>query len=206
MQVPRKFVVSLLLLAFLFTEACTKKKPPLPPQAQAPIIAQTLPQEIPEEKEPPTPAPRPVATDTPQPNKKTQKKPAKLTTKKTTPSAATAVAATPPPTPPPAQTPPGQSSQTVASVREPTPELTVAAAIPSDKANKQREDTARMVDTTENTLKGLTRQLTDEEKGMRTQIETYLQQSRKATSDGDYERAFNLAKKAQVLAEALNKQ
>jgi len=81
----------------------------------------------------------------------------------------------------------------------------VAAAISSDRANKQREDTTRMVDTTENKLKGLSRQLNDEEKSMRTQIETYLQQSRKATADGDYERAFNLAKKAEVLADALIK-
>jgi len=63
-----------------------------------------------------------------------------------------------------------------------------------------------MVDTTEAALKNLTRQLNEEEKAMRTQIETYLQQSRKATADSDYERAFNLAKKAQVLADALIKQ
>jgi ElaB/YqjD/DUF883 family membrane-anchored ribosome-binding protein len=63
-----------------------------------------------------------------------------------------------------------------------------------------------MWDATENVLKNLTRQLSDEEKAMRTQIQSYLQQSRKATVDGDYERAYNLAKKAQVLADALNKQ
>jgi ElaB/YqjD/DUF883 family membrane-anchored ribosome-binding protein len=83
--------------------------------------------------------------------------------------------------------------------------MTVAAAISSKDANKQKEDTAHMVEATENALKTLTRPLNDEEKGMRTQVETYLQQSRKATTDGDYERAFYLAKKAQVLAEALVK-
>ena len=40
---------------------------------------------------------------------------------------------------------------------------------------------------------------------MRTQIQSYLQQSRKATIDGDFERAYNLAKKAQLLADALIK-
>ena len=84
--------------------------------------------------------------------------------------------------------------------------MTVAAAISTDLANKQKDDTAHMVDATENVLKNLTRQLSDEEKAMRTQIQSYLQQSRKATVDGDYERAYNLAKKAQVLADALNKQ
>ena len=40
---------------------------------------------------------------------------------------------------------------------------------------------------------------------MVTQVKSYISQSRKATSDGDYERAFNLAKKAQLLADALVK-
>jgi len=62
-----------------------------------------------------------------------------------------------------------------------------------------------MVDATENALKGLTRSLNDNEKAMKTQVQSYLQQSRKATTDGDFERAYLLAKKAQVLAEALIK-
>ena len=62
-----------------------------------------------------------------------------------------------------------------------------------------------MVDATENALKGINRSLSDEEKSMRSQIQSYLQQSRKATADGDFERAYNLAKKAQLLAEALVK-
>jgi len=62
-----------------------------------------------------------------------------------------------------------------------------------------------MVDATENALKGINRSLSDEEKSMRSQIQSYLQQSRKATTDGDFERAYNLAKKAQLLADALVK-
>ena len=214
MKVTRKLVTSFLVLALFFTEACTKKRPSLPqPAQQAPTIAEALPDEIPEKTEPPPPPPQLSRKETEQP-KKQQKKPVKGTTKKTTPPASTTVAATPPAAPaqPPAQTPP-QNTQTVASVRpphngstaEPAPEMTVAAAISSKDANKQKEDTAHMVEATENALKTLTRQLNDEEKNMRTQVETYLQQSRKATTDGDYERAFYLAKKAQVLAEALVK-
>ena len=209
----RKLVTSFLVLALLFTEACTKKRPSLPQQAQqAPTVAEALPDEIPEKTEPPPPPPQLSRNETEQP-KKQQKKPAKSTTKKTTPPASTTVAATPPAAPaqPPAQTPPAQNAQTVASLRpphtnpEPAPEMTVAAAISSDKAKQQKEDTAHMVEATENALKTLTRQLNDEEKNMRTQVETFLQQSRKATTEGDYERAFNLAKKAQVLVEALVK-
>jgi len=81
----------------------------------------------------------------------------------------------------------------------------IAAAVPNAQLVHQREETSRMVDATENALKGLTRSLSDEEKGMKSQVESYLRQSRKATSDGDLERAFNLAKKAQLLAEALVK-
>jgi len=219
MNITRKLVTSLLLLVLLATEACTKKKASLPPHGgQAPTIAQTLPEEIPEETaaiETSEQAPRPKE---PEQQKKPAKKNTKVTTKKATPSANTTSAAAQPATSAPAQTPPTQNpppqnTQTVASLHPPhnnatpdtTPEMTVAAAISSDRANKQREDTTRMVDTTENKLKGLNRQLSDEEKSMRTQIETYLQQSRKATADGDYERAFNLAKKAEVLADALIK-
>ena len=77
--------------------------------------------------------------------------------------------------------------------------------MPSEYVTKQKELTSQIVDATENNLKNLSRQLSDEEKSMRTQIQSYLQQSRKATADGDFERAYNLAKKAQVLAEALVK-
>jgi hypothetical protein len=212
MNLTRKFVTWLLLLALLATEACNKKKPPLPPHAQAPTITEALPDEIPENPEvaPPEIAQTPPAVTAPK--KSTNKKPPKVTTKKATPPANTTVAATPPPAPSPAQTTPPQAAQTVAGLRpphnpspEPAPEMTVAAAIPSATANKQKEDTAHMVDATEKALTNITRQLNDEEKSMRTQIETFLQQSRKASADGDYERAFNLAKKAQVLAEALTK-
>jgi ElaB/YqjD/DUF883 family membrane-anchored ribosome-binding protein len=210
MNVTRKLVTSLLLLALLLAEACTKKKPPVPPHAQAPTIAEALPDEIPEKPEVPPTEISQAPVVTPPPKKPPNKKTGKITTKKANPPASTTVAATPPPAPAPAQTPPPQNTtQTVANLRpphnnpEPAPEMTVAAAIPN--ANKQREDTAHLVDTTENALKNITRPLNDEEKNMRTQIETYLQQSRKATAEGDYDRAFNLAKKAQVLVEALIK-
>ena len=61
------------------------------------------------------------------------------------------------------------------------------------------------MDATENALKGINRPLNEDEKAMRSQIQSYLQQSRKASTEGDFERAFNLAKKAQLLAEALTK-
>jgi len=85
------------------------------------------------------------------------------------------------------------------------PDTAIAAAMPSRIVTEQKEKTSQIVDATENSLKNLTRQLTDEEKAMKSQIQSYLQQSRKATTDGDFERAFNLANKAQLLADALVK-
>jgi len=209
MHVARKLVTSFLLLSgLLFTQTCTKKKAHLPPQAAAPTIAEALPEEIPEEKELQLPPARPKPVDA-EPTKKPPKKSTKVASKKTTPPANTAAAAPPTPAPvqAPAQTTPQGNNQTVASLHPPpAPEMTVAAAISSKDANRQKEDTAHMINSAESALKGLTRQLNDEEKSMRTQIETYLQQSRKATADGDYERAYKLAEKAQTLAAALTKQ
>jgi ElaB/YqjD/DUF883 family membrane-anchored ribosome-binding protein len=121
-----------------------------------------------------------------------------------TPAPAEAEATTPPP---PVKTKPKKTTRTtVAGLRPPAPpDTAIAAAMPSAEITKQKENTTQIVDSTENSLKNLSRALSDEEKAMKTQIQSYLQQSRKATTDGDYERAYNLAKKAQLLADALIK-
>jgi ElaB/YqjD/DUF883 family membrane-anchored ribosome-binding protein len=211
MNSSRKFVTSALLLLLLLTEACNKKKPVLPATAGAPTtVAEVLPDEIPENPETPIAELPPPNPQQPQPPKTTKtKKPTRTqTAKKTTPPANTAAATPPPPAPSPAGT---NNQQQVAALHPPhngtaetAPDLAIAA-VPTKDASQQKEDTARMVDSTENALKNMTRSLSDEEKAMRTQIQSYLQQSRKATADGDYERAYNLAKKAQLLADALIK-
>jgi hypothetical protein len=211
MNFPRKFVTSALLLILVLTEACTKKRPLPPLQAQAPTtVAQALPDEIPETPESPIAEAAPAPVVAPPPKTK-PKKPAGTQTAKKTPPAS--VPAATPPAPPPSQAAANnQQQQQVAALRAPhngatdsAPDMAIVAAIPSQQASQQREDTARMVDSTENALKNVTRSLSDEEKAMRTQIQSYIQQSRKATVDGDYERAYNLAKKAQLLADALIK-
>ena len=212
MTASRKFVCWILWLLLVFMVGCQKKKASLPPKAQAPTVAVVLPNELPLAEEPEE-SPAPAATAPPvQPPPKTKpKKPARTSTstanaKKNNPPQAAAPAATPAAPPQPSGT------QTVASVRPPrtgatesAPENAIAAAVPDAQLLHQKEDTARMVDATENALKGINRSLSDEEKSMRSQIQSYLQQSRKATTDGDFERAYNLAKKAQLLADALVK-
>ena len=198
------FVYCLLLPPLLLLVGCEKKKASLPPKTQAPTVAVVLPDELPLTQAPDDSS-APVAQVTPPPpqSKTKPKKPAKNTP--------TTAKKTSPPESPPSQPPPA-TPQTVASARPPKPPdaeigttSALVAAVPNAQVLQQKEDTARMVDATENALKGLTRSLSDDEKSMRTQIQSYLQQSHKATTDGDYERAFNLAKKAQLLAEALVK-
>jgi hypothetical protein len=198
MMALRKFVTTLLVLALLFVEACNKNKPVLPSRSLAPTIAVALPDEIPESPETSVPEIATVPVEPPQVKTK-PKKTSRVAVKKTAPPPATASV----PPPPPAN---NNQAQTVASLHSPQPpDTAIAAVMRSDEVTKQKEDTAQIVDATENNLKNLSRQLSEEEKSMRAQIQSYLQQSRKATSDGDFERAFNLAKKAQLLADALIK-
>jgi hypothetical protein len=191
----RKLVTLLLVFGLLFIEACNKKKPVVLSRPSAPTIAVDLPDEIPENPDVP---PAPVANEQPP-----EPPPVKTKPKKTT---RTAAKKTPPASAPPVAPPPANGNQTVASLRPPAaPDTAIAAAMPSEKINQQKEETAQIVDATENNLKNLSRSLNDDEKAMKTQIQSYLQQSRKATTDGDFERAYNLAKKAQLLADALIK-
>lgn len=206
MNIERKFVTLLLVLALLLTEACNKKKPALPPRSLAPTIAVELPDEIPEPQE--EAPPEVVQVPEPPPPVKTKpKKSPRPAAKKTTPPANTTPANSPPAVPAPVA-----NNTTAASLQPPrnpaagpVPDTAIAAALPSAEVLRQKEKTAQIVDSTENTLKNLTRQLSDEEKSLRAQIQSYVQQSKKATTDGDFERAYNLAQKAQLLAEALIK-
>jgi hypothetical protein len=195
----RKLVTLLLVFGLMFVEACTKKKPVVLPPLYAPTIAVDLPDAIPENPDEPLPTEETKKEPEPPPVKTKPKKTTRSTAKKTAPQVN---AAAPPATQPSAT----NNNQTVASLRPPAPpDTAIAAAMPSADITKQKENTAQIVDATENSLKNLSRSLNDDEKAMKTQIQSYLQQSRKATTDGDFERAYNLAKKAQLLADALIK-
>src|SRR5271167_342754 len=186
MIVSRKFVCSLLLLALLGLQGCNKKKKAgLPHKTQAPTVAVTLPTEIPLTQEPEEPPPQVAETPPPeQPAKTKPKKPARNT-------GSSAKKTNSPANPPPASQP-AQGNQTVASIKPPrnpaetAPQTVIAAAVPNAQLVQQKEETTRMVDATENALKGLTRSLSEDEKSMKIQIQSYLQQSRKATTDGDF--------------------
>jgi predicted ATPase len=71
--------------------------------------------------------------------------------------------------------------------------------------SQQKQTTAELLAATAKNLKSVNRKLNHDEQAMVAQIKTYIDQSRKATSDNDFERAYNLANKARLLSDALVK-
>jgi hypothetical protein len=197
MKIGRQFVVTFLVLGLLLSIACKKNKTPqLAPQTQAPTLAVSVPNQIPEYEPPPEqPAPPQEATVEEPPPKKappkhhgTLKKPAQPPVSN---QANTTVAVNRPP---------------VGPATEVTTDTAIAADVSSQQLVQQKQTTAQLLDATEKDLKSLSHSLSHDQQAMVTQINSYITQSRKATSDGNFERAYNLAVKAHLLADALVKQ
>ncbi len=85
-----------------------------------------------------------------------------------------------------------------------TPDPAIAADVSNAQLAHQKQSTAQLLDETEKTISGL-KGLSHDQEEMVTQIRSIVNQSRKATSDGDFERAYNLATKAHLLSDALVK-
>jgi len=180
-----------------------KKKPNIPPQAQAPTIttpvttASTQPGPPPPASVEPSrqlPTPGEVASNNlpeqpaPKPEHRYPRKPPKRTIVENTPEPATPV---------PTQTPPPPQQQ------QQQGQLT--ASVSHNDALQQKLDTQQLLDATENNLRGLTRALSSDEQVTVAHIRSYMQQAKNATTDGDYERAYNLALKARLLSDELVK-
>ncbi len=177
-----------------------KKKPNIPQQAQAPAItmptttATTQPGPPPPasiEPSRPLPTPGEVASNSlpEQPAPKPQPR-----LPRRTPPKRTIVENEPEPTPAPAQTSPQQQQQG---------QLT--ASVSHNDALQQKLDTQHLLDATEANLRGLTRSLSSDEQVTVAHIRSYMLQSKNATTDGDLERAYNLALKAHLLSDELVK-
>jgi len=88
----------------------------------------------------------------------------------------------------------------------PAIEVAIGPDVTSPEAARDRQSTTQSLDATEKDLKRVEgRSLNSDEQAMLAQIRAYIGQSRKAITDGDYERASNLAKKAQLLTDELLK-
>ena len=192
MKSGRQFAVVAVVAGLLLSTACKKKTQPIAINRQAPTLAIPVPEQIPEEPLPAEPeAPAQEATTEQAPAKKP---PAKHRPKK--------------PAQPPAT---NQNNPTVATNRLPTnpaeaaPDMAIAAEVTSQQIIQQRQTTKELLDSTEKDLKELNGTLSHDQEIIRTQILSYVGQSRKADTEGDFERAYNLAKKAHLLADALVK-
>ncbi len=206
MNILRQFAATVLGLSLLLSVACNKKKKPqLPPQAQAPTVSVPVNAQI-SEAPPAAPEPQQQATVTPAPEK--PKAPPRHRNKKP--------AAQPPPPSTqesaPANPPSNPGNTTVAASHPPpnpaegAPDTAIAADISSQQVNLQKQNTTELLAAAEKNLQSVNRtNLSHDEKAMVAQIKTYIEQSRKATSDKDFERAYNLATKARLLSDALVK-
>ena len=186
----------------LAASGCNEKKlkPNVPQQAQAPTI--TTPTVTatsqpgpppPESSEPARPLPTPGEVAANIPPEQTAPKPERKP-RRTAPPKKTVVDNTPPEQPPPQPTPAPQQQQE-----------SLTASVSHSDALHEKLNTQQLLDTTENNLRGLNRSLSSDEQVMVAHIRSYMQQSKNATTDGDVERAYNLALKARLLSDELVK-
>ena len=79
--------------------------------------------------------------------------------------------------------------------------MQIAAQAPQGTA----QNTEQLLQAAEGNLRKVTRQLSDGEQAMLRQARNYIAQSRSASQEGDLERAYNLAMKANLLSGELAK-
>ena len=179
----------------LLGAGCQKKKRQLAVNMQAPTLAVSVPDQIPEITPPPEPPPtQQEATVEEPPPKKT---PPKHRSKKLPAPAANN----------------NQGNTTVATARPPANpaveapiDTAIAADVSGQQLSQQRKTTSELLESAEKNLaKALKSGVSHDEENMVTQIKSYITQSHDATHDGDFERAYNLAMKAHLLADALVK-
>jgi outer membrane biosynthesis protein TonB len=196
MNLQRNLTATVVLAILLGASGCKfpgKRKPNLPTQASAPTIQ---PQPATNQPGPPPPVTGEPARPMPTPGEsiasdsqpKPLPKPKTHVTKKTVP-------------PPPVAPEPQQKASTTPS-REPN----LTASLSQADALHRKLDTAQLIEATETVLRGLNRSLNNNEQATVQHIRSFIKQSQSATTDGDYERAYNLAYKAHLLSDELTKQ
>jgi hypothetical protein len=84
------------------------------------------------------------------------------------------------------------------------PAVSAIGNLSTSEAPNMRQQTDASIESTEKTLKGITRSLNDEELKKATQIREFLKQAREAITAGDIDAAHNLADKAKVLLDELH--
>ncbi len=202
MRLRNNLVLAVALLATLGVVGCKKKKPNVPAQTAPPTVTQPEPEKPPAEPQPEQiPLSTPPVTETePTPTPPAPKPKPKAHRKKpaTTQSATTS-------TDKPSATKPASPAKTSPDASKPSETVQISAEVPQNVANQRRQQTEDLLNTAEVNLKKINRSLTDGEQSMQRQVRNFITQSRLAIQDGDFERAYNLATKAQQLSQELVK-
>ena len=204
MNIGRQFVVVIVAL-LLAGVGCEKKKPQLPKQAKAPVETLPLPAEI-AEAAPSEPA---ASDEAEAPAEEPKPQPPKRRRPRKPPPPATSTQGNAAVNPPVTGSQPSSTIATATpppSPAEPHPDTAIAANVSSEQLTHQKQTTAQLIELTEKTLSGLSRGLSHDQEEMVAQIRSYVAQSKKASTEGDFERAYNLATKAHLLSDALVKQ
>ena len=190
--------------ALMLILGCPRKKPPLPPQEQAPTISSVEQQPQPEsqqENQPPQ-SPQPAQ----EPEQATNKPPEKPAPQKH-------------PKPRPIKKPPADADKSPVEIaKNNPPEAPVPPRVViqegssaqsgqngTNAAGNDQATTQQLLDSAENNLRNIKRQLSAKEQSTAALIRDYINQSKKATKDGDQVGAYKLAVKAHLLSDDLAK-
>ncbi len=188
MKAGTKLLAASTLVLVLFGNGCNvfHKKPAPPPSIPPSIEHRQI--DLPQPQ--PTPPPSPQPAPPPQPTTESPKqKPKHMHT---------------PPkrviVPPPAET------ESTPEPPKPEPDASINAPMTNAQAEQQKQQTTSLLGSAESNLANIRRSLNADEQQMVSQIRNYITQSRKAMTDGDLERAYNLANKANLLSGELVKE
>ena len=192
MRLGKNLVLGIVVVALSTGVACHRKKPNIPAKAQPPTIEQPT---IPPVATQPAPTPPTVTPGEAQPTP-AESEPVKAKKPKrhrrTVPATNNAANTPPKATPKP-------------DTAQPDTNVQITAEIPETVANARRQQTEGLLQAAEANLKKINRSLSDGEESMQRQVRNYITQSRLAMQDGDLERAYQLASKAQQLSQELIK-
>ena len=83
--------------------------------------------------------------------------------------------------------------------------MQITADVPRAAVQSQKQNTENLLRNSQGKLGQISRNLSDGEQGMLRQARNYIAQSNQALQSGDVERAYNLAVKANLLANELAK-
>jgi outer membrane biosynthesis protein TonB len=189
----RTLCVSALCLAFV-TAGCEKK---VVRTSTPPVLVPSI-----ESSPAPTPEPQPepaaaiptTPPTTPEPeSQKPKTKPRKT------------IVRAPKPAEPAKPEPPKPEAAKPAEPPKPDNSVQITAAVPSSAVQSQTQNTEQLLRNSEGKLNGITRALSESEQSMAKQARNYIAQSRQAIQESEIERAYNLAVKANLLAEELAK-